>query len=412
MLPNELNKISSPEFQQYLHANESMDENKLLLAHKEVLGIPTSIMVNQIIGRRKSKIKLPTWYKTEKIIYPPTLNVEQTSSEATALFKTEIVKQILPSRNRIADLTGGFGVDSYFFSTIFQSVHHVEINKDLLEIATHNHQVLSATNIKHHNQSAEEFIKNLNTQLDFIYIDPSRRDINSKKIFLLADTTPNVVVLQSQFLEKADWILIKMSPLFDIQQGLAELINVEKIYVVSVANECKELLFLLHKDFTSEPIVEAVNLTTTGEVINSFSFLLSEERETKFIQGTRSEYLYEPNASILKSGAFKLIAKRFDIQKLHVSTHLYSSNKFITDFPGRVFKIESNFDQKMVSRLLPNGKANVLTRNYPMSAEALKKKLKLKDGGHKFVIGFTEGSKKTVVVASRVKQSQGQNKRS
>ena len=303
----------------------------------------------------------------------------------------------------MADLTCGYGVDSYFFSKVFQSAHHVEISEELLEITTHNHQVLGITNIKHHNQSAEDFIKNLKTQLDFIYIDPSRRDANSRKTFLLADTNPNVAVLQSQLLEKANWVLIKTSPLFDIQQGLVELKNVEKIYIVSVANECKELLFLLHKDFVSEPTIEAVNLTTAGEVINRFSFLLSEERTTEFVQGARADYLYEPNASILKSGAFKLIAKRFDIQKLHVSTHLYSSDNLTIDFPGRIFKIESNLDEKMVSKLLPDGKANVLTRNYPLSAEALKKKLKLKDGGDKFVIGFTEGTKKTVVVATRVK---------
>lgn len=403
MLPTELNKITSPEIQQYIFENEGIDESQLLLAHKDVMGVPTSIIVNQIIGRRKSKTKLPTWYKTEKIVYPPSINIEQTSSEATALFKTEIIKQIPASRNVMADLTCGYGVDSYFFSKVFQSAHHVEISEELLEITTHNHQVLGITNIKHHNQSAEDFIKNLKTQLDFIYIDPSRRDANSRKTFLLADTNPNVAVLQSQLLEKANWVLIKTSPLFDIQQGLVELKNVEKIYIVSVANECKELLFLLHKDFVSEPTIEAVNLTTAGEVINRFSFLLSEERTTEFVQGARADYLYEPNASILKSGAFKLIAKRFDIQKLHVSTHLYSSDNLTIDFPGRIFKIESNLDEKMVSKLLPDGKANVLTRNYPLSAEALKKKLKLKDGGDKFVIGFIEGTKKTVVVATRVK---------
>lgn len=403
MLPIELNKITSPEIQQYLFANEGIDESQLLLAHKEAMGVPTSIIVNQIIGRRKSKTKLPTWYTTEKIVYPPSINLEQTSSEATALFKTAIVKQVLVTRNGMADLTGGFGVDSYFFSKIFRSVQHVEINVGLQAIAKHNHQALAADNIAHHNQSAEDFIKNVNIKLDLIYIDPSRRDINSRKIFLLADTTPNVAALQSQLLQNADWVLIKTSPLFDIRQGIAELKQVEKIYVVSVANECKELLFLLHKDFVSEPTIAAVNLTTAGEVINSFSFLLSEERKTEFVQGARADYLYEPTASILKSGAFKLIAKRFDIQKLHVSTHLYSSDKLTIDFPGRIFKIESHLDEKMVSKLLPDGKANVITRNYPLSTEALKKKLKLKDGGDKFVIGFTEGSKKTVVVATRVK---------
>ncbi len=404
MLPTELNKIISTEIQQYLFANEGIDENQLLLAHKEVMGVPTSIIVNQIIGRRKSKTKLPTWYKTEKIVYPSSINLEQTSSEATALFKTEIIKQIPISRKVMADLTGGYGVDSYFFSIFFQSLHHVEINEELLEITTQNHQVLGVTNIKHHNQSAEDFIKNIYTKLDLIYIDPSRRDINFRKIFLLAGTNPNVVVLQSQLLQKADWVLIKTSPLFDIQQGLAELSHVEKVYVVSVANECKELLFLLHKDFDSEPTIEAVNLTTAGVVINSFSFLLSEERKTEFVQGTRADYLYEPNASILKSGAFKLIAKLFGIQKLHISTHLYSAAELVPDFPGRIFKIESvNPDAKKIKEVLPEGKANVVTRNYPLSAEELKKKLKLKDGGDKWVIGFTEGLKKAVVVAARVK---------
>jgi 16S rRNA G966 N2-methylase RsmD len=362
------------------------------------------LIAQQLVGRRKAKEKLPTFFKTRGIIYPPSVNIEQSSSEATAKYKSTLIDTIVDRRGSIADLTGGFGVDSFFFSKLFLTTHCVEPNQQLLEITKHNHAVLQASNIQYHSLTAEEFLKSTDQKFDLIYLDPSRRDENNRKLFRLADTKPNVIELLPMLLARTELVLIKTSPLLDIQQGLSEISCVEKVFVVSVGNECKELLFLLNEKFTQEPLVVAVEWSNAGEAVHHFSFRLSEERAANVTFSQPLTYLYEPSASILKSGAFKLVAATSRIFKLSPNTHLYTSEQFVSDFPGRIFKIErSNPNQKELEAMLPQRKANVTTRNYPLSSAELKKKLKLRDGGDKFVIGFSEQKRKTIVVASRVR---------
>ncbi|MBP9927273.1 MAG: class I SAM-dependent methyltransferase, partial [Cyclobacteriaceae bacterium] len=191
------------------------------------------------------------------------------------------------------------------------------------------------------------------------------------------------------------------SPLLDIQQGLRELTNTKKVIVVSVNNECKELLFLCEKNFMGDAQIEAVDLFANGDIKNTFSFFPQEEKNANSLLGEAAKYLYEPNASILKAGAFKLISEKFQLIKLAANTHLYTANHLMADFPGRIFQVESlDPDTKQLKSLLPNGKANVLTRNYPLKPEELKKKLKLTDGGEKYVIGFSSQKKKHLAILS------------
>jgi hypothetical protein len=384
-------RIVQSEVQEYLVNHEDSDEKDLVLQHKKVLGIPIALLAQQISGRRKAKSKLALWYKTKGIVYPPSVNIEQCSSEATARFKTRIAQSILSDSQNptIADLTGGFGVDSYFFSLVFDSVHYVEPNDDLFQIVSANHRTLQVKSIVHHQTTAEDFIAT-RTKVDLVYIDPSRRDSNSRKVFRLADCTPDISSLQETIFEHSRFLLVKASPLLDIQQGLRELTHTKKVFVVSVNNECKELLFLCEKNYTGHVQIEAVDLFVNGDLKNVLSFLQEEEKNAISVLGEAAEYLYEPNASILKAGAFKLISEKFQLVKLAPNTHLYTSSLLIKDFPGRVFQIEVlDPDVKELKRFLPNGKANVLTRNYPLKAEELKKKLKLTDGGEKYVIGFS-----------------------
>lgn len=399
MSSSEIERLADVAVQKYIATNQHEDETKLLLKHKEMFGLPFGLIANQISIRRKAENKLPLFYNTPGIVFPPSLNFEQCSSEATAKLKAKIISESFEKKfDRAADLTAGLGVDSYFLSKGFSQFDYVEPNTELLELARHNHYRLSATSINYQQLTAEEFLSQSKIHFDLVYLDPSRRNELKQKVFKLADCTPDVASLLPKLLEASENVLIKTSPLLDIQMALTELPFINKIIVVSVANECKELLFLAQRGFTGEPLIETYNLTRHGDVLHSFHFSLSEEKSAEVIFGEPQQFLYEPNASLLKAGAFRLMSIHFNLQKIHPNTHLYTSEEKIINFPGRVFKInEWTADAKVIGQ-----KANVVTRNFPLSAEALRKKLKLSDGGEKYVIGFSGIKKKYVVGATRL----------
>ncbi len=400
MSKDEIERIASKEVQEFIFAHQDADEKKLLLQRSETLGLSSSLIAQQIAIRRKAEDKLPLFHETKGIVYPPSLNWEQCSSEATGNFRTEMVsREVGKDKLKVADLTGGFGIDSLFLSKKARSLDYIEPDQNLLEIAQHNHNQLKCSHIQYHNSKAEIFLDRCKPGYDLIYVDPSRRNSTTKKVFRLADCEPNINDLLPRILEFTKFVLIKTSPLLDIQQGLNELTSVKKVIVVSVSNECKELLYLMQKGFSKEPIIETYNLDKLGKIKQSFSFTFDEEKNTNSNFGEPGTYLYEPNASILKAGAFKMIGEKFELQKLHVNTHFYTSSLFKENFPGRIFKIdEVDFDPKNFAEK----KANVITRNYPLKAEELKKKLKLSDGGDKYVIGFSAVKKIYVALATRL----------
>jgi 16S rRNA G966 N2-methylase RsmD len=397
-----IEKLLRKEVQDFLVKHEQEDEKKLLLKHRSLFSLSAGIIADQLSGRRKSKVKLPLYYNTRGIVYPPGLNLEQSSSEKTAQFKAGLLDKVLVRKNALVDLTGGFGVDAYFFSKILDTIHFVEPNASLLSIAQHNHQTLGAVHIQYHPSTAENFLNSLSGKVDCVFIDPSRRSKTKQKVFKLSDCEPGVPSLLSTIFLKSDCVLIKTSPLLDIQQGIKELKYVEKIWVVSVDNECKELLFFCRNGFEEEPTLMAVNVQDGHK---DFEFNLAEEKSvvTKFSEPLT--YLYEPNASILKAGAFKLIGEKFSLFKLHASTHLYTSKELNQDFPGRIFKIIGlvKQDPKILRKTFPEGQANVITRNYPLTLEGLKKKTKLKDGGTLYLIGFSGQTEKYLGAAERIK---------
>ena len=398
-----LHSLAAPEVQQYLQGHEHDDEQKLILKHKSLFGIPTAALAEQLRGRRKAKDKLPSYYATTGIVYPPSVNLEQSSSEASANFKAEVIQRFLPECKSCADLTSGFGVDSYFFSKAFDHVDYVEPNQTLLEITRHSHEKLKAKNISYQAITAEGFLQQTNKRFDLLYLDPSRRDKANKKVFRFSSCEPDVTALTSVLFAKADFILIKASPLIDLQQGLQELQNVRAIFILSVKNECKEVLFLCQSFWSGEPTIHAVNLQDNDK--EEFSFARTEEKAAVAEFSEPLTYLYEPNTSILKAGAFKLVSVKFRLNKLHANTHLYTSNEFVKDFPGRVYKVKAVVKPvpAAIKAFFITGKANVVTRNYPLAAETLKKKMKLTDGGDHYLIGFTAREKKYTVVADRLK---------
>jgi hypothetical protein len=395
-----LKKISSPEVQRYIRENEKVDVNALILKHKTILDVPSSLIVDQLSGRRKSKEKIPSFHESE-IIYPPGINLEQSSSEKTATFKTKVFLEALSSRKNLIDLTGGFGVDSFFLSKIFKSVYYVEPNADLLEIVKGNHATLGAFNISHYNNTAETFLAE-GQESSAIFIDPSRRS-ESKKVYAFHDCAPDIVSLKDEIFNAADFLLVKASPLLDLKLAISELSFVKKVFVLSVDNEVKELLFLCKKGFQDEPVIDAINLK--DETSESFAFKFSEEALIESSFSDPKAFLYEPNASILKAGAFKSIANKFHLAKIQVSTHLYTSDLLVPEFPGRIFKIVSEVkgEKKELLQYFPGGKANVTTRNYPLSVDELKKKTGLNDGGDKYLLGFSGQQKKFLVAAERIK---------
>lgn len=402
--------LSDHPVRRFLIDHENDDEKQLVLKHKTILGLPAAIIAEQIAARRKAKEKLPIYYHDTNIIYPPGINLEQSSSEHTARFKTTILENIKDAFNETGsqpmfkvgvDLTGGFGIDSFFLSKLFSQFHYVEPDINLSEIARHNHKQLGTITITHHTTTAENFLTKINSA-DMIYIDPSRRS-ETKKVFNFKDSEPDISSLQPKIFEKTNFVLIKASPLLDIKLGRQELSFVKKIFVIAVENDVKELLFLSQKDFADEPFIEAINIRK--DRADSFVFLSSQENELAISYGDPKTFLYEPNAAIMKAGAFKSIAKKFGLEKIQSSTHLYTSSELVDGFPGRTFKIEARVkpNQNKLKSIFLDGKANVTTRNYPLTVEELKKKTGLKDGGDKYLIGFSGLKEKFLVAATRVK---------
>ncbi|GAA0723335.1 hypothetical protein GCM10009430_26660 [Aquimarina litoralis] len=385
-------KILHSEVQDYVFETSEgpVDITKLILSRSSFEGISSKELAQQINGRNKAKTKLPLWYQTRDIYYPPTINLEQTSSEVTAKYKSELV-----SGDFLIDITGGLGIDDYYFSKKVSRVIHCELNAELSEIANHNFQVLGATNIQTETGDGLVTLENL-TKVDWIYIDPSRRHDSKGKVFFLEDCLPDVPTHLDFLLSKSDHILIKTSPLLDINAGIKSLRFVKEIHVVAVQNEVKELLWVIEKDHTNDIAIKTINLTKDGR--QEFSFLYEEEKTSIPTISAPKKYLYEPNAAIMKSGGFLSISKSFKIEKLHNHSHLYTSDTWI-EFPGRSFEILQIIPyQKKNIKKANITKANITTRNFPETVSGIRKKFKIKDGGDTYLFFTTNSDNEKIVI--------------
>jgi 16S rRNA G966 N2-methylase RsmD len=389
-------EILNTEIQEFIDSNLKSDITNLLLKGIPFKTIGTKAIIEQIEAKKRCENKLPTWFKTGNIYYPNKLNIEQTSSEVTAAYKANLV-----SGKSLIDLTGGFGIDAYFFSKQINCVTHCEINSQLSEIVKHNYEALNVLNVECINDSGIEVLKNKNQPFDWIYIDPSRRDDSKQKVFLLSDCTPNIKTFQGLFLKYSKHVMIKTSPLLDLSATLSDLKNVIAIHVIAVNNDVKELLWILKRDYVGEVDVKTINIRK--ENIQDFEYKFKEEALAEVEYSNPLTYLYEPNASILKAGAFNSIGHKLGLNKLHKHSHLYTSNEKV-DFPGRAFKIE---------KLLPYNKksfakekifkANITTRNFPISVHDIRKKLKVKDGGTIYLFFTTNlNNEKIIIVCSKI----------
>lgn len=383
----------------FIDEHQDDDVRQLALAKNKFSNIDIEFALRQIQGRQKAKHKLPSFFALKRFVFPHSVSMEQCSSEATARYKASLV-----SGNAMSDLSGGMGIDTWAFSTSFNRVDYVEPQSALCETLAHNRSVLSMENVQIHQMSMTDFLATSPHQ-DFVYVDPSRRDGNGNRVVTLEQCEPNVVQCRHLLLSKADDVMIKMSPMLDIKRALAQLPETYSVYVVAVNGECKELLFRMKNEKVSSLAYHTVNIR--NEKFECFDFDAQEENDAtpKFIDDTLDQYLYEPNAAIFKAGAFKLVSERFELKKLHPHSHLYTSNVLLPEFPGRVLEIQDvfPFNRKVLSERLKNlRQANVVVRNFPLSAEELKKDLKLADGGDVYIYGTTLcGDRKAVIQCRR-----------
>ena len=362
------------------HKHASVAE---LMLRMPVFTVDSRWIAAQIEGWQKASQKLPLWASTENIIYPIRLSMEQCSSERTAHYKSTLM-----SGERLVDLTGGVGVDSFYLSKSFNEVIYIEQQEDLAEIAAHNFSTLNQNNIVVKTADSHEYLKDIAEKIDVIFLDPARRK-EMRKVYKLSDCEPNVVALQSFYFSKADVILIKTSPMLDITEATRQLTGIKEIHVVSVDNECKEVLYLLEKNYSGKATYICAH--DHKKQLQLFSFTIAAEQAVTLSYSAPLAYLYEPNPSILKAGGFNSITQKYEVFKLHASSHLYTSASEVSDFPGRTFKIKETvgYSKKDIQAAVPGGKANIQTRNFPDSVEAIRKKTGLKDGGNIFIFATT-----------------------
>ena len=370
----------SPETQLFIREHSSDDVRTLALQAKKYPDINMPTAITQIAGRQVAAEKIPSWREIEEIWYPKHLSLEQCSS----------------------DLTGGFGIDCSFLATGFKSATYVERQEELCEIAAHNFPILNLNHINVRNENGVAYLQTM-SPVDCIFLDPARRNEHGGKTVAISDCEPNVAELEALLLSKANRVMIKLSPMLDLSLALKELKHTQEIHILSVNNECKELLILLRQTSPAEIAIHCVNLLTKGTQEEQHLVFTREQEQRSQCTYTDSlgNYLYEPNASLLKAGAFRSIAAAYPVRKLHPNSHLYTSDSFIENFPGRIFHIvnQCSFNKKEVKENLADlKKANVTVRNFPATVAELRKRLHLTEGGDTYLFASTLNNGQKVII--------------
>lgn len=384
----DIHLLVQPEVQAYIKAHSQDNLVDLAFKKSPFPTIPMLDLLTQIESKQKSKHKLSKWYNTDGIVFPPKLSIEQTSSEECAAYKASLVEG-----DTLIDLTGGFGIDCYYFAQRIKQVTHCEIQPELSAVVQHNYQQLQQANITCIAGDSLDYLTENNQSFDYIYLDPARRNQNKEKVFFLSDCTPNIVEHLDMLLTHTTTVLVKTSPLLDLQAGLSELKYVKAIHLVALQNEVKELLWIIEKDYVGSIALTAVNLTKTEPQITSFSW--SDDSEATYAEP--QTYLYEPNSALLKTGKFNAISAYFKVNKLHQHSQLYTSEDLV-NFSGRRFKIKQHlpYNKATAKEYLQQQKANITVRNFPLKVDELRKKWKIKDGGDSYIFFTTTLSNQKV----------------
>lgn len=384
--------------QKHLHA----DTNELILKSARFQDLDIRKLAGQILARQKASKKLPEWSALPALIFPQAVSVEQSSSEATARYKATHI-----SGTKLIDITGGMGVDCYYLSRRFIETTYFEQQKEVAETASFNFKLLSAGNIHVRCANSLDYLKQNPSPADWIYADPARRGTEREKVVLLADCTPDILQHLPLLFANAPSVMLKTSPLLDIDLAVSQLAHVREVHIVGYEQECKELLFMLNRDATlDEVLIKSVILNGSGEVTSQLTFTRRQEYESVSRFSKPLAFLYEPHPALLKAGGFKMIGEHFKLCKLAVNSHLYTSGQLCTDFPGRSFKVVGvcKPDMKEIAGFIKGDKANLTTRNFPGKIHDLRKKWRLKEGGDFYLFATTlEDNSKVVVVTEKIK---------
>ena len=393
--------------EQFIREHRTEDVRKLALA-SHPKDIDLQYALTQISGWQVAKSKLPLWADTDGIIYPKHLSLEQCTSQYIAQYKASVVEQFLGKDFKMADLTGGFGVDCFFISRSAAQVYYNEMSAELCDCARANFKALGRPEIEIKCGSAEEFIASLiPDNLNLIYLDPARRGDAGRKLISISDCQPDTVALQDDLLRIAPNVMVKLSPMLDISRALTELRRVSHVFIIGLEGECKEITLLLQRGFNAEPTITAVEINSSGAPEMTVSSVKSADNvltlpiaaPEQLIPGT---FISEPSAPYMKSALFRTIAVQTGTALLHPDTHLFWSNEKPESFPGRVFKLEGMipFDKRSLSALTKT-QANLSVRNFPETAPALQQKLKLRDGGSRYLIATTLADNRRVLLDLR-----------
>ena len=379
----------------FIEQNLNADIRQLALKGCRDKDVDLDAAIRQIAGRQTARRKLPSWAALDGILYPPHLNMEQCSSEQTARYKARICSSH-PSSKTLVDLTGGFGVDFAFMSEAFDEATYVERNSELFAISSANMKIL-APKAKCLNEDGLEVLHRLD-HVSMIFMDPARRDHHGARTYGISDCTPNVLEIKDELLQKADVVMLKLSPMLDWHKAISDLGEqyIKEVHIVSVQNECKELLIVMQQQPAEPPTVYCVNDDSV------FSYHPSSISSNHISHHSSLIYLYEPNASIMKAGCFAEIEQAFEVSQLAPNSHLFASDQAIADFPGRKFRISavtSMNKQELKQALKDIRQANIAIRNFPMSVADLRKRLKLSEGGNDYIFAttLTEGKKVLII---------------
>jgi hypothetical protein len=394
----------TPETEAFIAAHAEDDVRTLALQAARYPQIDMPAAITQIAGMQIAARKLPAWRAVTGLRYPRHLSMEQCSSEDTARYKSTLV-----SGHSLTDLTGGFGVDFAYMARSFHEAHYVERQEELCQLARHNFPLLSLPQAQVHHADGVEYLRDM-TPVDVLFLDPARRDDHGGKTVLIADCQPDVSALESLLLSKARRVLVKLSPMLDLTLALRTLHSVTQAHVVAAGSECKELLLMMEGEATAQSIqpeaapITCVHFPAVGPA-TQFRFTLQEEQATpcRYAEAVGA-WLYEPNPALLKAGAFKVITARYPVQKLHLHSHLYTSEQEVTDFPGRRFHVEavSGFNKKDLKAFTADlQKANLTVRNFPLSVPELRKRLKWKEGGEDYIFATTLADERKVLIRGK-----------
>ena len=392
---DELDFLKRKEVIEFILDNVNTNVNTLLLNPPKEFKDGIKQIADQIQSRRKAKGKLDHWVDNPNILFPPPLSIEQASSFTTAEYKQSLV-----DGQNLIDLTGGTGIDCIHLAQKFDKTVYVEKDSWLCKVFKKNAKSLDLS-IEVVQKEASEYLTNFNEKATF-FLDPARRNDLKNKVFKLEDCSPNLLEILPFLNKKGERILVKLSPLLDIKAVLNAVDAVKEIHIVSVRNDCKELILVIEPHFIGPPELIAVNLETNQK---DFRFRIANELSVSIEYGNLKKYLYEPNASILKAGSFNLPANKFNLSKLSSNTHLYTADEIVHDFPGKIFEVIDEANKSTIKQYSSKGHLNVMTRNYPIKATELKKKYRINDGGAHFLIGFRDASNKSkLVIAKRLDQ--------